>query len=143
MPAPSGSAAVGGPTSRLRALTTEQFTEHASVADGASELFVEIFGSEAGGGLTWRLSRRHRGSRPGSGDPRSSGMRGGVSSVGPLAVEHRRVVFRVTRAGDLARGYPASRAAISTASRETSRLDSASVRCLRVRAPMVGMIVTF
>jgi enamine deaminase RidA (YjgF/YER057c/UK114 family) len=28
--------------------TTEQFTEHASVADGASELFVKIFGSEAG-----------------------------------------------------------------------------------------------
>ena len=28
--------------------TTEQFIEHASVADGASELFVEIFGSEAG-----------------------------------------------------------------------------------------------
>ena len=28
--------------------TTEQFTEHASVADGASELFVQIFGSEAG-----------------------------------------------------------------------------------------------
>ena len=28
--------------------TTEQFTEHASVADGASDLFVKIFGSEAG-----------------------------------------------------------------------------------------------
>src|SRR5216684_6723554 len=28
--------------------TTEQFTEHASVADGASDLFVQIFGSEAG-----------------------------------------------------------------------------------------------
>ena len=28
--------------------TTEQFSQHASVADGASELFVEIFGSEAG-----------------------------------------------------------------------------------------------
>jgi enamine deaminase RidA (YjgF/YER057c/UK114 family) len=28
--------------------TTEQFAEHASVADGASDLFVEIFGSEAG-----------------------------------------------------------------------------------------------
>lgn len=28
--------------------TTEQFAEHASVADGASELFVKIFGSEAG-----------------------------------------------------------------------------------------------
>lgn len=28
--------------------TTEQFTEHASVADGASNLFVEIFGSEQG-----------------------------------------------------------------------------------------------
>src|SRR5437870_5893499 len=28
--------------------TTEQFTEHASVADGASGLFVQIFGSEAG-----------------------------------------------------------------------------------------------
>jgi enamine deaminase RidA (YjgF/YER057c/UK114 family) len=28
--------------------TTEEFAEHASVADGASELFVEIFGSEAG-----------------------------------------------------------------------------------------------
>ena len=28
--------------------TSEQFAEHASVADGASELFVEIFGSEAG-----------------------------------------------------------------------------------------------
>jgi enamine deaminase RidA (YjgF/YER057c/UK114 family) len=29
-------------------VTTEQFTEHASVADGASNLFVQIFGSEAG-----------------------------------------------------------------------------------------------
>ncbi len=28
--------------------TTERFTEHASVADGASELFVKIFGSAAG-----------------------------------------------------------------------------------------------
>ena len=28
--------------------TTEQFTDHAPVADGASDLFVEIFGSEAG-----------------------------------------------------------------------------------------------
>jgi len=28
--------------------TTEQFTEHASVADGASDLFVQIFGREAG-----------------------------------------------------------------------------------------------
>jgi enamine deaminase RidA (YjgF/YER057c/UK114 family) len=28
--------------------TTEQFTEHASVADGASDLFVSIFGSELG-----------------------------------------------------------------------------------------------
>jgi enamine deaminase RidA (YjgF/YER057c/UK114 family) len=28
--------------------TTEQFTEHASVADGASNLFAQIFGSEAG-----------------------------------------------------------------------------------------------
>lgn len=28
--------------------TTEQFTEHAAVADGASDLFVQIFGSEAG-----------------------------------------------------------------------------------------------
>jgi enamine deaminase RidA (YjgF/YER057c/UK114 family) len=28
--------------------TTEQFAEHASVADGASDLFVKIFGSEAG-----------------------------------------------------------------------------------------------
>jgi hypothetical protein len=28
--------------------TTEQFTEHASVAAGASDLFVKIFGSEAG-----------------------------------------------------------------------------------------------
>jgi enamine deaminase RidA (YjgF/YER057c/UK114 family) len=28
--------------------TTEQFTEHAPVADGASNLFVEIFGQEAG-----------------------------------------------------------------------------------------------
>lgn len=28
--------------------TTEQFTEHAAVADGASNLFVQIFGSEAG-----------------------------------------------------------------------------------------------
>jgi enamine deaminase RidA (YjgF/YER057c/UK114 family) len=28
--------------------TTEQFTEHALVADGASDLFVQIFGKEAG-----------------------------------------------------------------------------------------------
>jgi enamine deaminase RidA (YjgF/YER057c/UK114 family) len=28
--------------------TTEQFTEHASVADGASDLFVQIFGRETG-----------------------------------------------------------------------------------------------
>ena len=28
--------------------TTEQFTEHASVADGASELFVKVFGSDIG-----------------------------------------------------------------------------------------------
>ena len=28
--------------------TTEQFAEHAAVADGASDLFVKIFGSEAG-----------------------------------------------------------------------------------------------
>jgi enamine deaminase RidA (YjgF/YER057c/UK114 family) len=28
--------------------TTEQFTEHAPVADGASELFVQIFGRDAG-----------------------------------------------------------------------------------------------
>jgi enamine deaminase RidA (YjgF/YER057c/UK114 family) len=28
--------------------TTEQFAEHASVADGASDLFVEVFGSGAG-----------------------------------------------------------------------------------------------
>jgi enamine deaminase RidA (YjgF/YER057c/UK114 family) len=28
--------------------TTEQFAEHASVADGASDLFVNIFGSETG-----------------------------------------------------------------------------------------------
>lgn len=28
--------------------TTEQFTEHAQVADGASDLFVKIFGREAG-----------------------------------------------------------------------------------------------
>jgi enamine deaminase RidA (YjgF/YER057c/UK114 family) len=28
--------------------TTEQFTEHASVADGASDLLVKIFGPEAG-----------------------------------------------------------------------------------------------
>ena len=28
--------------------TTEQFTQHAPVADGASDLFVEIFGSEGG-----------------------------------------------------------------------------------------------
>jgi enamine deaminase RidA (YjgF/YER057c/UK114 family) len=28
--------------------TTEQFTEHATVADGASDLFVKIFGREAG-----------------------------------------------------------------------------------------------
>jgi enamine deaminase RidA (YjgF/YER057c/UK114 family) len=28
--------------------TTEQFTEHAAVADGASNLFVQIFGAEAG-----------------------------------------------------------------------------------------------
>jgi enamine deaminase RidA (YjgF/YER057c/UK114 family) len=29
-------------------VTTEQFTEHASVADGASDLFVQIFGPSAG-----------------------------------------------------------------------------------------------
>lgn len=29
-------------------VTTEQFTEHASVGDGASDLFVQIFGREAG-----------------------------------------------------------------------------------------------
>lgn len=29
-------------------VTTEQFTEHAVVADGASDLFVQIFGLEAG-----------------------------------------------------------------------------------------------
>ena len=28
--------------------TTEQFVEHAAVADGASDLFVQIFGAEAG-----------------------------------------------------------------------------------------------
>ena len=28
--------------------TTEQFTDHAAVADGASDLFVKIFGAEAG-----------------------------------------------------------------------------------------------
>lgn len=28
--------------------TTEKYTEHATVADGASDLFVQIFGSEAG-----------------------------------------------------------------------------------------------
>jgi enamine deaminase RidA (YjgF/YER057c/UK114 family) len=28
--------------------TTEQFTEHATVADGASDLFVQIFGSDTG-----------------------------------------------------------------------------------------------
>ena len=28
--------------------TTEQFTEHAQVADGASNLFVQLFGTEAG-----------------------------------------------------------------------------------------------
>jgi enamine deaminase RidA (YjgF/YER057c/UK114 family) len=28
--------------------TTERFTEHAPVADGASDLFVKIFGTEAG-----------------------------------------------------------------------------------------------
>src|SRR5215468_3980908 len=28
--------------------TTQQFTEHAPVADGASDLFVQIFGSDAG-----------------------------------------------------------------------------------------------
>ena len=28
--------------------STEQFTEHASVADGASNLFIQIFGSKAG-----------------------------------------------------------------------------------------------
>ena len=28
--------------------TTEQFADHAPVADGASDLFVQIFGSEAG-----------------------------------------------------------------------------------------------
>jgi hypothetical protein len=29
-------------------VTTEQFTEHAAVADGASDLFVQIFGSKTG-----------------------------------------------------------------------------------------------
>lgn len=29
-------------------VTTEQFTDHAAVADGASDLFVQIFGSKAG-----------------------------------------------------------------------------------------------
>ena len=29
-------------------VTTEHFTEHASVADGASDLFAKIFGSKAG-----------------------------------------------------------------------------------------------
>lgn len=29
-------------------VTTEQFTDHAAVADGASDLFVKIFGSKAG-----------------------------------------------------------------------------------------------
>ncbi len=29
-------------------LTTEHFVEHASVADGASDLFVQLFGTEAG-----------------------------------------------------------------------------------------------
>ncbi len=28
--------------------TTEQFVEHAAVADGASNLFVQLFGAEAG-----------------------------------------------------------------------------------------------
>jgi hypothetical protein len=28
--------------------TTEEFSEHAAVADGASNLFVQIFGPEAG-----------------------------------------------------------------------------------------------
>jgi len=28
--------------------TTEQFTEHAPVSDGASDLFVQIFGRDAG-----------------------------------------------------------------------------------------------
>src|SRR5271169_2247551 len=32
----------------VQVATTEQFTDHASVADGASDLFVRIFGSEAG-----------------------------------------------------------------------------------------------
>jgi enamine deaminase RidA (YjgF/YER057c/UK114 family) len=32
----------------VQVATTEQFTEHASVADGASNLFVQIFGPEAG-----------------------------------------------------------------------------------------------
>jgi enamine deaminase RidA (YjgF/YER057c/UK114 family) len=32
----------------MQLATTEQFTEHASVADGASDLFVQIFGREAG-----------------------------------------------------------------------------------------------
>jgi enamine deaminase RidA (YjgF/YER057c/UK114 family) len=32
----------------VQVATTEQFTEHASVADGASDLFVQIFGPEAG-----------------------------------------------------------------------------------------------
>jgi len=32
----------------VQVATTEQFTEHASVADGASDLFVQIFGPKAG-----------------------------------------------------------------------------------------------
>src|ERR1043166_9708542 len=32
----------------VRIATTERFTEHAPVADGASDLFVQIFGREAG-----------------------------------------------------------------------------------------------
>jgi putative ABC transport system ATP-binding protein len=40
----------GGQRQALTVLmaTTEQFTEHASVADGASDLFVGVFGSDAG-----------------------------------------------------------------------------------------------
>jgi len=33
---------------RVLILTTEEFVEHAAVADGASALFVQLFGSQAG-----------------------------------------------------------------------------------------------
>jgi enamine deaminase RidA (YjgF/YER057c/UK114 family) len=33
---------------RVLILTTEEFVEHAAVADGASDLFVQLFGSQAG-----------------------------------------------------------------------------------------------